>query len=151
MKFRWFDALSTVGYVGRLPIAPGTWGSLAALIVWYLIRPYTPEMYILIITGLLFLLGIIVSEKTERLLEVKDPGMIVIDEWVGQWIACWFLPRAIFPALGAFIFFRLFDIWKPWPVRKFDRLSGGWGIMLDDVAAGFLALLCIQLILGIVV
>ncbi len=72
--------------------------------------------------------------------------MVVIDEWVGQWIACWFLPRNFLFGLGAFLFFRLFDIWKPWPVRKFDQRSGGWGVMLDDVVAGVMAFLCIQLV-----
>ncbi|MFQ6613878.1 MAG: phosphatidylglycerophosphatase A [Fidelibacterota bacterium] len=150
MKFRWFEAVSTVGYVGLLPKAPGTWGSLVALVVWYLIRPFTPDQYIVILTVLIFFLGVPSGARTESRLGLKDPGRVVIDEWVGQWIAVWFLPREIIPALGAFFFFRLFDIWKPWPVRKFDRLEGGWGIMLDDVAAGVMALLCMQLILGVV-
>ena len=83
---------------------------------------------------------------TENQLAVHDPGEIVIDEWVGQWISLWWLEPSFFWGLFAFVFFRIFDIWKPWPANKLDLITQGWGVMLDDVAAGLYALCVIQII-----
>ncbi len=144
-RFRWYEALSTVGYIGYLPFAPGTWGSLVAAVVWYLFIPVLTTQTLIMATIVLFFVGISAADKTEKAFNVNDPGSVVIDEWVGQWIACWFLPQSILYGFIAFASFRLFDIWKPWPIRKLDRLAGGLGIMLDDVAAGAFALAVTQL------
>ncbi len=78
----------------------------------------------------------------------KDAGIITIDEWCGMWISLLFLPLSPFwiPLMG-FVFFRLFDIWKPFPIDKLQNIKGGWGVMLDDVAAGILANLLLRSIL----
>ncbi len=129
---------------GRLPGAPGTWGSLAALPFGWVIIVRSGPLGLAIATMLVFFVGVVASGHYAKLLGTKDPGSAVIDEVAGQWLAL--LPVAYFSPSNwlfyglAFIAFRLFDIWKPWPVRKFELLPGGWGIMVDDIVAGLYAL-----------
>lgn len=139
----WF---STVFKVGYLPLAPGTWGSLAALTVWFLIIEPTSTITFTVLIVIIFTLGVYASSITERYLNKNDPSVIVIDEWVGQWIALLFLPKSLLWGLVAFALFRLFDIWKPYPINSLDKIANGWGIMLDDVLAGIYALLGVQLL-----
>ena len=126
----WFGA-------GRLPVAPGTWGSLAALpfawgIVW-LAGPFA----LLIATFVTLLAGIWASNAVTRASGVKDPGEIVIDEVAGQWLTLAFIPLDPLAYALGFALFRAFDIFKPWPANWIDRnVSGGTGIMLDDIVAG---------------
>ena len=141
--------ISSVGYVGRVPLAPGTAGSFAAFCAWYIIFSELKTPYFIFLTLIIFCIGVYVSKLIEEELAVHDPGEIVIDEWVGQWIALWWLELSFFWGLMAFFVFRLFDIWKPWPVNKLDVISYGWGVMLDDVAAGIYTVLVIQIILFI--
>ena len=151
--------LATGGGIGLLPFAPGTWGSLEGLLVaayvdselaFDLARPGTsPGLWrvSLLLVGfavLTMIAGLAVSGRVEEASGVKDPSAIVIDEVAGQLFAS--APTAMFLGnrravlLGvSFALFRLFDIWKPGPIRKLQDLPGGWGIMLDDVAAGLLA------------
>ncbi len=140
---------------GLLPKAPGTWGSLAAIPFAYIISVYTCPYALIFGTVALFFIGIWASDKIEKSAQIKDPGFIVVDEVVGQWIAMLPLPFlysllnsdtfylyfAVIAAV-AFITFRVFDIWKPWPVNYVDKnVHGGYGIMLDDVIAGMYALI----------
>lgn len=140
---------------GLLPKAPGTWGSLAAFPFAYIISVYTCSYALIFGIAALFFVGIWASDKVEKSAQKKDPGFIVVDEVVGQWIALLPLPflyKILYPdsfylyfaiiAAVAFIAFRIFDIWKPWPVNYADKnVSGGYGIMLDDVIAGMYALI----------
>ncbi len=140
---------------GLLPKAPGTWGSLAAIPFAYIITIYTCAYALIFSFIALFFIGIWVSDKIEKSAQKKDPGFIVIDEVVGQWIAILPLPflySFIDPnsfyyfsapvTIVAFFSFRIFDIWKPWPANYADKnFSGGYGIMFDDVIAGMYALL----------
>ena len=139
----WFSTVLKIGY---LPIAPGTWGSLAALVVWFLIIESTSTITFIAAIIIIFILGVYTSSITEIYLAKKDPSVIVIDEWVGQWIALIFLPKSLIWGIVAFVLFRLFDIWKPYPIKTLDKMSGGWGIMLDDVVAGIYALLVINIL-----
>lgn len=141
---------TSVLFVGRLPIAPGTWGSLVALIVWLLIIPYISSFTLIWLIIIIFELGVYTSSIIEKEHSKNDPSFIVIDEWVGQWIALLFLPQSIIWGLIAFLLFRLFDIWKPYPIRKLDELNGGWGIMLDDVLAGFYSLIIVQILYNVI-
>ena len=141
--------ISSVGYIGRVPLAPGTAGSFAAFCAWYIIFSVLKTPYFIILTLIIFFIGVYVSKIIEEQLAVHDPGEIVIDEWVGQWIALWWLELSFLWGLMAFFVFRLFDIWKPWPINKLDLISHGWGVMLDDVAAGIYTVLVIQIILFI--
>ena len=140
---------------GLLPKAPGTWGSLAAFPFAYIISVYTCPYALILGTVALFFIGIWASEKVEESVQIEDPGFIVVDEVVGQWIALLPLPflysflnsdsfHLYFAVIAAvaFIAFRIFDIWKPWPVNYVDKnVHGGYGIMLDDVIAGMYALI----------
>ncbi len=130
---------------GYAPLAPGTVGSLLALAL-FLIWPEA-SLFWLALALFFLILGIPISTSIENDLG-QDPSLVVIDEVVGQWLALLFLPFFNWQiALGAFALFRLFDIWKPFPIDRSQNLKGGWGIMLDDVLAGIYANLVLQIIL----
>jgi phosphatidylglycerophosphatase A len=133
---------------GLAPKAPGTFGTLAALpIYWWLLADLAPWVFALM-TLLTFVLGVYVCEKTSQDLGVHDHGGIVIDEWVGMWITLFLLPKSLFWLALAFVLFRFFDIIKPWPIKWLDQhVKGGFGIMIDDVLAGVMAWLVLQGIL----
>jgi phosphatidylglycerophosphatase A len=145
--------------IGMIPLAPGTWGSVEGwfLAAWFVtvfqydvIDPSHPRLAplaafcaILGIAATVAILGVFVSTRAEEV-SVPDPGPVVIDEVVGQLIACaplarWGCPIRLPLWITSFLLFRLFDVWKPGPIRKLQDLPGGWGIMADDVAAGILA------------
>lgn len=126
--------------IGKLPLAPGTWGSAFALLLWFSIIDSIGNYLFLVLTLILFGLGVIISTIALRYFDHEDPQEIVIDEFVGQWIALLFIQKSIVLGLTGFILFRIFDIWKPWIIGKMDKISGGWGVMLDDVAAGIVSL-----------
>lgn len=129
---------------GFSPFASGTAGSAVAVLLWLPLRGCPWPLYL---AGLFaaFALGVWASHVVVRRLGLEDPGVIVWDEFVGQWIAL--LPLLALPLHGgwiaaAFFLFRLFDVWKPWPVSWADRsVAGGLGVMLDDVLAGVYAAL----------
>jgi phosphatidylglycerophosphatase A len=139
----WFGA-------GLSPVAPGTAGTLAALPLWFLLRPLPLVIYLPVVAAL-FVFGCWVCGVSAKRLGVHDHGGIVFDEVVGLLVSC--VP--LLPALGlatggwqrqlgwvtvAFLLFRLFDVWKPWPIRLLDRrVEGGFGIMIDDLIAALYA------------
>lgn len=128
---------------GAVARAPGTWGSLAAIPLWYGFSWLPGATYWLIVLAA-FLVGIWLCGKTAEDLKVHDHGGIVWDEFVGMWIALGLFPDQVYGVLMAFLLFRLFDILKPWPISWLDeRMPGGLGIMIDDVLAGFMALVCL--------
>ena len=125
---------------------PGTFGSLVGIGLFLLLK-WWPVL--VAATVLITFIGIWAGSRTERILRLKDPGKVVVDEVAGQMIAL--VPVSLF-ALGnwwiivSFILFRLFDIFKPYPARRFESLAGGLGIMMDDVVAGAYAALVVTLI-----
>ncbi|MBD8880613.1 phosphatidylglycerophosphatase A [Rhodanobacter sp. 7MK24] len=125
---------------GLAPVAQGTFGSLAAILPWLLLRELSLPLNLLVIV-LGFALGVWACEVAGRALGVDDHRALVWDEFIGQWIAL--LPALLAPwwaVILGFALFRLFDVWKPWPIRVFDRrLKGGMGVMVDDVIAGVFA------------
>lgn len=133
---------------GLSPVAPGTAGSLAALLPWFALRELPLPWYALVL-ALAFALGVWASNIVVAKLRVQDPGVIVWDEFVGQWIAL--APLLVWPRgwpwiAAGFVLFRLFDIRKPWPVSWADRrVKGGLGVMLDDVLAGAYAAIVLGL------
>jgi phosphatidylglycerophosphatase A len=143
-RFRISELIGTMFYVGKIPFASGTWGSVVALILWYLLKPKVIDPLFLLITGGLFFLGIAVSEIITKELNDHDPSEIVIDEWVGMWIALYLVPHDILWGLVSFFLFRFFDIFKPGPVQVMDDIHSPIGVMMDDVVAGILALLVTQ-------
>jgi phosphatidylglycerophosphatase A len=129
---------------GLAPRAPGTFGTLAALIAWWPLH-FLPTPIYWIIVGVGFAVGIYICGKTARDLRTHDHGAIVWDEFIGLWIALAWVPVSGVWIGAGFLLFRLFDIWKPWPIRWCDRhVHGGFGIMLDDLLAGVAALVVLQ-------
>ena len=119
-------------------MASGTVGSLVTLIALWLI-PFT-TFALLVTLAIVTLVGIWAGSRVERAIDAKDPGIIVIDEVAGMLVSVLFLPRSIPVLVTAFLLFRLFDIWKPFPARQLQELHGGLGVMLDDLIAGAYAL-----------
>lgn len=131
-------------YTGYIPVASGTFGSLAALII-YLIPGFEKIFIILPFTIIFLIYGIYIGTKFE-VKYGKDPAECTIDEVVGTWISLLFLPKAFWLVTITFFLWRGLDIFKPYPARKLERLKGGIGIMIDDVVAGFYTLIIMQLI-----
>ena len=134
-----------LGVAGLDRSAPGTWGTLlACLLAPYVFFPLPLGWRIVVLAGL-FVLGGLAAGRAETLLGVRDPGEIVIDELVGVWLVLLpFAEPGFWLVIAAFVFFRVFDIVKPWPVRPSENwLPDGLGVMLDDVLAGLWALLCV--------
>ncbi|MCE1228282.1 MAG: phosphatidylglycerophosphatase A [Firmicutes bacterium] len=184
---RWAWWIATGFGSGRLKPAPGTWGSLAALVAWLMVVALGPlrvfswamlhrdhsvaigvgywsmEALFLALPLLATWVGIRASNHVLRETGAKDPSYIVIDEWAGLWIALWpvrwVVTLNLFRMLGhptwestallavPFALFRLFDIWKPWPIRQIQSLPEGEGVMADDVVAGLYALVLTQALL----
>ena len=138
------EIISTVFFIGRFPIAPGTFCSFLAFLAWYFLRVYIDSEFILYISLVLFFIGVAVSTVYSESIDEEDPSEIVIDEWVGQWIALWMVPHSFIWGFVSFSFFRIFDIFKPGPIQAMDDIKSGTGIMMDDVIAGILALLVTQ-------
>jgi phosphatidylglycerophosphatase A len=155
--------IATCG-VGYLPLAPGTWGSLVGVGVYVLVRGVAMKLFFgaaagrhftllhvyygvvafeLAVVVMITLFGIWAASRTEKLSGRKDPSKVVIDEVAGQFIALMPVPfvlgAAWWPVILAFVLFRIFDIVKPYPARRFESLHGGLGIMADDVVAGVYA------------
>jgi phosphatidylglycerophosphatase A len=132
--------------------AQGTFGSLAAIVPWLLLRELSPVAWLGVIV-VAFFVGVWACEVGGRILGVADHRSLVWDEFVGQWIAL--LPALIAPwwaAVAGFVLFRVFDVWKPWPIGWFDRrVKGGLGVMIDDVIAGIIAAIFLFLILHFIV
>jgi len=161
-------AIATCG-VGYLPIAPGTWGSLLAVGLYFLVRvslsryptdtplPAGPYGFLaghLVLIAGVTLLGTWAASRTERVLKVKDPQKVVVDEVAGQLIALLPLPLTMigpWPVLmvAAFLLFRFFDIVKPYPARRLESLHGGLGIMADDLVAGAYAAIVVAVMVAL--
>ena len=134
---------------GGAPKAPGTFGTLAAVPLYLLLEPLSLMSY-LAVTAAMFLFGVWLCDVVSRDLGVHDHGGIVWDEWVGFFITMILAPQGWPWLVAGFALFRLFDIWKPWPIGWLDRrVGGGLGIMLDDVLAGVYGLLLMQLAAGL--
>lgn len=164
-------AFATCG-VGFIPLAPGTWGSLLGVFVWSIAITLSEKIYGLAesyqwtslqIESLLLTLGVFAlavltfagtwaASRVELLTGRKDPGVVVIDEVVGQLLAFIFVPRntGVWAIAAGFFLFRLFDIWKPYPIRRLEALESGLGIMADDVLAGIYAAAAMSLLVFIV-
>ncbi len=127
--------IATLGFVGYLPVAPGTWGSLVSAVFVAFLDPSSAVQAILIVIG--FVIGTISSTVAERVIGRTDSGHIVIDEFIGFLVSVVYLPQTYGYFIAAFFLFRFFDILKPFPIRQAERaLKGGFGIMTDDVLAG---------------
>ena len=127
---------------GLVPVAPGTWGTLLAFPLFWLLQPWTDAPEFLLATAILFGLGVWACDATGRALGVADHGGMVWDETVAFLMVLFFTPAALPWQALAFLVFRLFDILKPPPIRLYDRtLKNGFGVMFDDLIAAFYTLL----------
>lgn len=143
--------IATGFYSGYLPKAPGTWGSLVGLLLFLLLQNLSLHFYLAAVAGL-FIVGSFAAGETEKILDTRDPGIVVIDEIVGMLIAFTAIPLTPLNLLLGFIIFRIFDIAKPFPIRLIDqRYHGGLGIMLDDVVAGIYALVALHAVSRLII
>ena len=143
---RFAVAFASFGYVGFAPIAPGTVGSAAAIPFFLLLRQAGSPWLEVAVCAAIVVAGAWSAKRTEAVLGVEDPGLVVIDEVVGMFVSLLFLP-ATWPVIAAaFLAFRVFDIVKPWPAGRLEHVPGGWGVMADDVMAGVYANLTIQVL-----
>jgi len=134
---------------GYSPIAPGTVGSMLAMVVYFLVPGFRDGM-MLLIAIICFFIGVVSAGKVEKT-DGHDASIINVDEIMGMWLTLLFLPKGlslIWFVIG-FLLFRGFDIWKPFPINVSQKLPGGWGVMMDDVLAGVYANLVLRLIIVI--
>jgi len=147
----WADLVATFFGAGRMKPGPGTWGSVATVLLWALIAWRLPASYRtsagILLSLLVIAVGIPAATAVARAAGRKDPQWVVIDETAGQLIALIGVPLAWKTFLAGLILFRVFDILKPPPVRQLERLPEGTGIVMDDVAAGLYALAIMHLLM----
>ena len=124
--------IATCGYLGYVPLAPGTFGSAAGLAVFFLIRSTGSVTLELAAILVLFAIGIWSGTIAEHYFGGVDPAPVVMDEVVGMLITLAFLPVGVTGAIVGFLVFRALDVFKPWPSAQFERLPGGLGVMADD-------------------
>ncbi|HEY7869032.1 MAG TPA: phosphatidylglycerophosphatase A, partial [Methylomirabilota bacterium] len=134
--------LASVFGAGYAPVASGTVASFVTLVAIWLL-PLTP-LRIAVALGVVVLIGIWSGSRVERALGRKDPGIIVIDEVAGMLLSVLLLPRTIPVLITAFLLFRVFDVWKPFPARESQALTGGMGVIVDDLIAGVYALVLVM-------
>jgi len=147
----WATLVATFFGAGRLKPGPGTWGSLATVIVWALVSwriPVANRAWATIVAAaVVTLIGIPAATRVARSSGLKDPQFVVIDEVAGQLVTLIAVPLGWKTFLAGFILFRVFDIWKPFPIRRLERLPEGTGIVVDDLGAGLYALAIMHLLL----
>jgi phosphatidylglycerophosphatase A len=136
--------------VGRIPVAPGTFGTLLAIPVYLMTLAWGSGMYVLLV-AVMFVAGVWFCRVAVADLADPDPSAVVWDEIVGYLVTMFLAPPGWVWLVVGFVLFRLFDIWKPFPIRYLERrLGGGWGVMVDDVLAGIYAWSALQLLVWVV-
>ena len=140
--------LATCGYVGYAPVAPGTFGSAAGLVVFALVRMTGSSVVELAVIVALFAAGVWSGTEAEHHFGGVDPGAIVLDEVVGMLITLALLPVNATGAIVGFLLFRVLDVFKPWPSGRFERLPGGLGVMADDGMAALYANLFMRVVIA---
>jgi phosphatidylglycerophosphatase A len=147
----WATSVATFFGIGRIKPGPGTWASVATAVLWFLISARVPvdsrTWATIIAAAVVTLIGIPAATLVSRATAIKDPQFVVIDEVAGQLVALIAVPLAWKTFLAGLILFRVFDILKPFPIRKLESLPEGTGIVVDDLGAGFYALIIMHLLL----
>ncbi|MFO8049710.1 MAG: phosphatidylglycerophosphatase A [Desulfosudaceae bacterium] len=142
--------LATGLYSGKMPFAPGTFGTLAGLVPVYFLSLLSPPAALVVLAAAVAV-SVVISHRAEQLIGGKDPGCIVLDEIVGVMAALWGFSFSPVPVVAGFLIFRLLDIIKPFPIRQIEKkLPGGAGIVADDVAAGIMTNIIMRLVAGLV-
>ena len=147
----WATQVATFFGTGRLKPGPGTWASVATVIVWALASSRIPvanrPWATIVAAAAVTLIGIPAATRVARASGLKDPQFVVIDEVAGQLVTLIAVPLAWKSLLASLILFRVFDIWKPFPIRRLERLPDGTGIVVDDLGAGLYGLAIMHLLL----
>ena len=141
--------VATAGYVGLIPVAPGTWGSAVGVCLLLLVRGTGEAGAEALLLAVVLAGGVWAASAAERLYGRPDPGAIVIDEVAGMLITLFWIPVTGVGLLAGFLAFRVFDIVKPYPVGMAERLPAGWGVMADDVVAGLYACVTVRVLAAI--
>lgn len=142
--------LATGGYVGYVPVASGTFGSLVG-IPFVFIFSMMPTVLAALAVLAVILIAVWAAHEVEQLLNAKDPGCIVIDEIAGMGVTMLAVPFTLATCIAGFVLFRIFDVIKPPPARQMERrLKGGWGVVMDDVVAGVMANLVLRMALYLI-
>ncbi len=131
-------------YLGHSPLMPGTLGSLAGLLIYFVVKDKFPIYAFSIV--FLFVLGILFSAEAERIYKRKDAQMIVIDEACGMMLALFLVPYNVWIMITGFVLFRAFDILKPPPAKAIEKFSGSYGVMFDDIIAALYANFILQIV-----
>ena len=141
------ELITSFFYLGHSPFMPGTMGSLGGLILYFIVR----NNDILFAFSILFLftLGVMFAGEAEKIYRRKDPAMIVIDEACGMLLALFFVPFSLYSVILGFFLFRIFDILKPPPARRLEKLTGSLGIMFDDIVAALYTNIILQVVFRI--
>jgi phosphatidylglycerophosphatase A len=139
--------LATAGYSGYFPIAPGTVGSAVGLLVYAAVWWTQSRVLEVVLIAGLFAIGVWAATIAERYFGGIDPGPIVLDEVVGMLITLAFIPVGPSGALAGFVLFRVFDVIKPFPAARLEKLHGGLGVMADDAMAAVYANVCLRIVL----
>ena len=146
MKKKAITIIPTFFGIGFFPLASGTIGSLAAVILWYLIVKYFSYEIFLIIFAAIFFIGFLTTEKYLNVTKKHDPKEVVIDEVIGQWIPLLIVDISnTSMIISAFLLFRFFDIFKIYPINKLESIPGANGVILDDVLAGIYTLIIMNI------
>ncbi len=149
MKDRLSLLLGTGLYIGLIPGAPGTYASVVTALVYYAVfrasHRILPELHLSAL-GVITVVGVLASAEVSRIKGDEDPSIVVIDEVAGQLLTFLFLPVHFWNLFLGTLFFRIFDIWKPFPVRQMEDIKNGVGIMADDLMAGVYANLLLHLV-----
>jgi phosphatidylglycerophosphatase A len=149
MKNRFPLLIASVFYVGFIPGAPGTYASVVTTLGFFLVYFFShrilPELHVSAVC-LITLVGILTSSEVSRTSGIEDPSYVVIDEVAGQLLTFLFLPVNALNLIAGTVAFRVFDIWKPFPIRRLESLGSGVGIMADDLLAGICSNLALQLL-----
>jgi len=151
IKVNQLKVINTTSYIiatgfgcGYFPKTPGTFASLIAVLIYWFFPVESLALFIIALA--LFMIGVPTATIIERI-EGKDPGKIVIDEFTGQFLTLVFIPFTGVNIVLGFFLFRIFDIWKPYPINKSQNLPNGWGVMIDDVLAAVYANIVLRLII----
>lgn len=142
LERRFATFIASVAYLGYSPLAPGTVGTLGALALYWWLVP--THYWVIIIAAAATATGVWAAGVAEKTWGVKDPRRVCVDEFAAYFVAVAFLPKTLTYAALAFLLFRAFDVLKPYPAGRSQRLPGGWGIMADDVVAALYANLVLQ-------
>lgn len=141
--------LATVAYCGYFPIAPGTAGSAAGLVVYSIVWWTHSRLVETALIAVVFAVGTWAATHAERYFGAIDPGPVVIDEVLGMLITLALIPAGWVAAVTGFVLFRIFDVIKPWPANKLEHFHGGFGIMADDAMAGVYSNLVLRLLMSL--